>query len=355
MFFSPVRARCEIFVSFGPGDINLERATGEGPRVLKRFLQYAETGVLQQSRKTDADFDSPFGAAVAEATESLGYASVPQVGLAGFKIDLAVRDPAHPSRYILAIECDGATYNSALWARERDRLRQQVLENLGWRFHRIWSTDWFYRRGEQLEKLKQVLDAARADGARDLSEAPLPLCLADTLSEHPQHSAAGVRQMRYELASCEVPRSRHKRDRDGKAWPYCPFRDRTGRAHPSRRDCPPDRSSLWQATGKPAHRSSHKGRFNSVRRSGAGSLSRGGLLVHARAEKRAVVRDRSAAPASLRKLDRIATSEIKAAMAIARQQNGRLRDDELAHTVAGLLGLPKTTAEVRMLVRSLAA
>ena len=84
-------------------------------------------------------------------------------GSGRFKIDLAVRDPAKRGRYMLAIECDGATYHSALWARERDRLRQQVLENLGWRFHRIWSTDWFYRRAEQLERLKQVLDAARAD------------------------------------------------------------------------------------------------------------------------------------------------------------------------------------------------
>jgi very-short-patch-repair endonuclease len=186
VLFTRARVRCEVF---GPGDINLERATGEGPRVLKRFLQYAETGVLQENRKTDADFDSPFEAIVAEAIESLGYEAEPQVGSAGFKIDLAVRDPAHPSRYILAIECDGATYHSALWAREHDRLRQQVLENLGWRFYRIWSTDWFYRRGEQMEKLKQVLDTARADSARDLPAAPLALCLADTLSEHAQYSA----------------------------------------------------------------------------------------------------------------------------------------------------------------------
>ena len=145
VLFTRARVRCEVFVSFGPGDINLERATGVGPRVLKRFLQYAETGVLQENLKTGADFDSPFEAAVAETIESLGYKVEPQVGSAGFKIDLAVRDPATPGHYMLAIECDGATYHSALWARERDRLRQQVLENLGWRFHRIWSTDWFYR------------------------------------------------------------------------------------------------------------------------------------------------------------------------------------------------------------------
>ena len=74
---------------------------------------------------------------------------------------------------VLAIECDGATYHSALWARERDRLRQEVLEGLGWRIHRIWSTDWFYRRDEQLRKLKEELDAARGDMDKMASAATL--------------------------------------------------------------------------------------------------------------------------------------------------------------------------------------
>lgn len=162
VLFTRARLRCEVFVSFGAGDINLERATGEGPRVLKRFLQYAETGALAESRPTGAGFDSEFERAVAAAIEQLGYKVDAQVGAAGFRIDLCAQDPAQPGRYILAIECDGATYHSALWARERDRLRQEVLEGLGWRFHRIWSTDWFYRRGEQVEKLKAALEAAKA-------------------------------------------------------------------------------------------------------------------------------------------------------------------------------------------------
>jgi superfamily I DNA and/or RNA helicase/very-short-patch-repair endonuclease len=141
VLFTRARARCEIFASFGSGDINPDRATGAGPRLLKRFFQFAETGILDEAKSYGADFDSPF-----EAT--------------GFRIDFAVRDPRDPGRFVLAIECDGATYHSALWARERDRLRQEVLEGLGWRVHRIWSTDWFYRRDEQLRKLKAALDAA---------------------------------------------------------------------------------------------------------------------------------------------------------------------------------------------------
>jgi very-short-patch-repair endonuclease len=92
----------------------------------------------------------------------MGYKVEKQVGSSGFKIDLAVRHPDQSGRYMLAVECDGATYHRALWARERDRLRQEVLENMGWRFHRIWSSDWFYRRSEAILKLKVALDAAKA-------------------------------------------------------------------------------------------------------------------------------------------------------------------------------------------------
>ena len=86
----------------------------------------------------------------------------PQVGSAGFRLDLGIRHPDKPGTYILAVECDGATYHSALWARERDRLRQEVLEHLGWHFHRIWSTDWFYNRRFEIERLRTVLFEARA-------------------------------------------------------------------------------------------------------------------------------------------------------------------------------------------------
>ena len=96
--------------------------------------------------------------------EGLGYKVDKQVGSAGFKIDLAVRHPDLPGRYMLAVECDGATYHRGLWARERDRLRQEILENMGWRFFRIWSTDWFYRGAEAAQKLRVALESASSTG-----------------------------------------------------------------------------------------------------------------------------------------------------------------------------------------------
>ena len=160
VLFTRARSRCEVFVSFAAGDIDLDRSKGEGTRVLKRFLQYAESGVLEERASTSPDADLPFEEAVAAFIEGCGYKVDKQVGSAGFKIDLGVRHPDQPGRYILAVECDGATYHSGLWARERDRLRQEILENMGWRFFRIWSTDWFYRRGDTAQRLQAALEGA---------------------------------------------------------------------------------------------------------------------------------------------------------------------------------------------------
>ena len=109
---------------------------------------------------------------MARAIAGLGYEIHPQVGVAGFFVDLAVRDPKNAGRYLLGIECDGATYHSSRSARDRDRLRQQVLEDRGWKLHRIWSTDWFQRPDEQLRKALAAIEAAQAGRAGESHAAP---------------------------------------------------------------------------------------------------------------------------------------------------------------------------------------
>lgn len=160
VLFSRARTRCVVFCSFDPNDIDTSRTSRDGPRVLKRFLEFARSGQMAQPQATGELPDSPLESDVADVIERLGYPCDHQVGAAGFRIDLGVRHPEQPGRYILAVECDGATYHSALWARERDRLRQDVLEGLGWRFHRIWSTDWFHRRAAEIDRLRAALEAA---------------------------------------------------------------------------------------------------------------------------------------------------------------------------------------------------
>ena len=163
VLFTRSRLRCEIFASFDPSAMDLSRVTREGPKVLKRFLEFAQNGQLSDVEMTGEPADSPFEEDVADEIRKLDFIVDYQVGSAGFRIDLGVRDPQHPGTYILAVECDGATYHSALWARERDRLRQEVLEHLGWRFHRIWSTDWFYNRAAEIHRLQTALEKARLD------------------------------------------------------------------------------------------------------------------------------------------------------------------------------------------------
>jgi very-short-patch-repair endonuclease len=93
---------------------------------------------------------------------SAGMKLIPQMGASHFRIDMVAEHPSKPGRYVLAIECDGATYHSSYTARDRDRLRQQQLETLGWRFHRIWSTDWFMRKDEEIQRATKAFKDAIA-------------------------------------------------------------------------------------------------------------------------------------------------------------------------------------------------
>lgn len=161
VLISRARERCVVFSSIKADDVDLRRTAAVGVKSLKTFLQFAETGRLETAEATGRDFDSEFEKDVAEAIRSLGYQVNPQVGMAGFFIDLAVVDPDCPGRFILGVECDGATYHSARWARDRDRLRQAVLEDHGWTLHRIWSTDWFQSQSNQLKKLSAAIKNGR--------------------------------------------------------------------------------------------------------------------------------------------------------------------------------------------------
>lgn len=129
-----------------PTDIDLERITSEGPKLLRSYIDFAINGMTFLQREVTysdvVQHDSPFEKAVYDFLEHKGYKLSTQVGCSGYRIDIAVKHPTLSGQYVLGIECDGATYHSARTARERDRLRQDILENMGWKIYRIWSTDW---------------------------------------------------------------------------------------------------------------------------------------------------------------------------------------------------------------------
>lgn len=160
------RAREKVILvsSIRAADIDLSATQAPGVLALHRYLDYAERGVdaLEITAPTGGDFESPLERDVAQAIRGMGYDVVPQVGCSGFRIDLGVVDPAQPGCFLLGIECDGASYHHSYVARDKDRLRQEVLERLGWRIHRIWSPDWMNRRSTEVERLRTVIEQARS-------------------------------------------------------------------------------------------------------------------------------------------------------------------------------------------------
>lgn len=151
------RYKIELFSAIRYVDFDLDKTKSLGVALLKQYLEYAERGEVALlsniQSEVDDQFDSPFEEAVCNALRSRGLPVKTQVGCSGYRIDMAIRSKKNPGEFILGIECDGASYHSSATARDRDRLRQQVLENLGWKIYRIWSTDWFKNPSKELDKL----------------------------------------------------------------------------------------------------------------------------------------------------------------------------------------------------------
>jgi len=157
------RARHElrVFSSLRGEQMDLSRTKAIGVRDLKHFLEFAERGaraLAEAHHGSQGDFDSPFETAVAEALSRKGWQVHTQIGASSFRIDLGVVHPDLAGRYLAGIECDGATYHRSATARDRDKLREQVLRGLGWEIERIWSTDWWVDPGGTLERVHARLN-----------------------------------------------------------------------------------------------------------------------------------------------------------------------------------------------------
>lgn len=159
VLFSRAKEKIVTFSSMTASDIVAEADGNAGAYMLKRWLEYVATGVLESGITTAKEPDSDFEVFVMDQIRAIGCEPVPQVGAAGYFVDIGVRHSDWPYGFILGVECDGASYHSAKSARDRDRLRQEVLERLGWHFHRIWSTDWFNNPRREVERLRDVIAA----------------------------------------------------------------------------------------------------------------------------------------------------------------------------------------------------
>lgn len=176
------RINCKLVTSLHYGDIDLSRVSAKGPgggvARLRQYLEFAETGALHDPAVASPEprFDSPFEEQVYRFLQANGFTVSSQMGCSGYRIDLAILLP-ETTYHALAIECDGAPYHSSREARDRDILRQQCLERQGWRFHRIWSTDWFRERGRTESRLLEA--AHKAVAAKEAEVAALKA------NEHP--------------------------------------------------------------------------------------------------------------------------------------------------------------------------
>lgn len=207
------REKVVLVSSIKAADLSLSATAGAGVLNFQRYLDYAERGTIALTLNAPqglGEADSPLEEDIAAEIKSLGYDVVTQVGCSGYRIDIGVVDPLLPGRFLLGVEADGATYHSAYTARDRDRLRQQVLENLGWKIHRIWSPEWVGKRQTEIDRLKKALETARNGiNASNISirsvdvnnQLTIPIHNEDDLLE-PEHTV--VREQR-EIVNLDKP------------------------------------------------------------------------------------------------------------------------------------------------------
>ncbi|MFI4983571.1 MAG: DUF4011 domain-containing protein [Rickettsiales bacterium] len=158
VLFSRAKRRIVTFSSMRATDIKAEQDSNPGVYMLKCWLEYSASKMIERGTAIEREPDSDFERHVIQQIKSIGFEAIPQIGVSGYFIDIGVRHPSWPHGFIMGVECDGAAYHSSKSARDRDRLRQEVLEGRGWYLYRIWSTDWFEDPARETQKLKRVIE-----------------------------------------------------------------------------------------------------------------------------------------------------------------------------------------------------
>ncbi|GAA4086393.1 AAA domain-containing protein [Nonomuraea soli] len=170
--------RLTLVSSFSSHDVDRDRVTKAGARLLADYLEYAGSGGTPVDAGGASALD-PFEASVRDRLALFGITVVPQYGVGGFRVDFAATHPRDPGRMVLAIEADGPSYRDSRSTRDRDRLRKEHLERLGWSFHRLWSTNWFHNPQREIAKLRAAYERAveetpMAAPGTDLERRPSP-------------------------------------------------------------------------------------------------------------------------------------------------------------------------------------
>lgn len=360
VLISRAKQRCEVFSSITADDIDLERGKGKGVAALKVFLQYAATGQLALAGISGRDLESPLEEDVYEALTAQGLQVQTQIGIAGFFIDLAVVDPEQPGRYLLGIECDGMSYHHSRSARDRDRLRQSVLESQGWTLLRIWGCDWFRQPRAQTERVLAAVEAARQRKQAEPVQPLMPTHQSQTATEVIERaarsdaesaeteSAAGPDDSLYQEARFAVPAGElHNQSTAKLAQLMHQAVELEGPIHFD--ELVTRMRTLWglQRAGSRVRDALEQAR-QSLLADEALAAEGEFLDLPGRAVR---VRNRAeVGSANLRRIDCLPPAEIRAAIALALRSSLGGQREELPAAVARLLGLSAVTAPVRELV-----
>ena len=353
------RRRCEVFTNLRALDIDLARTSSRGVAVFKNYLHHAETGLLESSTETTGGVSTLFEEEVAEFLRQAGHSVQMKVGTAGFFIDLAIANPAQSGAYLLGIECDGPEYNRARTARDRDRLRQQVLEGLGWRVHRLWSVEWFAHPKEEQARLLAAVEAARDGKPVAVAEASENMDrlrgkrLEELRTIRREATSAkltgAMSQLAYKIAKPGI-RLGKKELIDQPAEKLAEWVTEIVQVEsPVHRDEVYER--LFKAAGKrPGARNAEafeKGLVQAV--AGQAVRQEGDFLFDAAATE-VVVRDRRKLDSSDRKFELVADAELDAAILLAVGQSYGIEAEDISIASTRLLGFDRTLEPMRQRV-----
>jgi very-short-patch-repair endonuclease len=349
VLISRARKRCEVFTTLCADDLDLSKTSSAGVAALKTFLNYAQSGQMDLATPTERPPDSEFEEQVLRQLTALGHKVHAQVGSAGFFLDLAVVDPVNPGRYLLGIECDGALYHNARSARDRDRLRQSVLEGLGWRIHRIWSTDWFHNPEEELRKVVQAIETARTVSPQtaapaqrtEVSERPVQPrpSAVQPLSPNRSTTPYECAQVRFRLGDVDMHLVNRSQLADLLAQ-VVNVESPVNRTEAVRR--------ILSAAGIQRLGNRIQQAFDEAVRLGVSRrlFTQRQEFLWGPAMKQPPVRDRSELPAASRKLEFVAPEEIRRAILIVVEESYGIIPAEVPNAVCRLFGFSRVTDEM---------
>lgn len=348
------RERCEVYSSITADEINVERGRSRGAAALKSFLRYAETGLLGEGEPSSAGPENDFARRVAKVIEDHGFEVRHRVGTSGFVIDLAVFEPNAPGRAILGIQCDGPAYQRARWARDRDRLRDSLLRDRGWRLHRLWSPDWFHRPQEEIAKLLAAIEEARAAAALPAPAKesqpepdPPPPAPGAEVEPEPSDPVVPVWIRDYEQAEFDVPRERaiHETSRSALKEVVARVVEIEGPIH--RDEVVRRVTTLWGLT-RTGNRIQESVQAAIELALSQGAIDDGdGFLTHPSQTSIPVRRRGEGVSPSLRKPEHLPPAEIREAALRLLEDHVGIRRDEIAPMIGKALGFKSTSGKLR--------